>query len=157
MWSAVCTACVCSFLCLRMKMWRYLSLTWVPGLSELLSARYIIDIPHFHFIPRNINFIFSVYVRNIPSPCMQALATLTYPGYVWITPGWFTDGWWLEGVGEEDLITEHVCSGEQLAQYLDGSLSVSHYPRLQEKASGDPGTSNKSLCLKVYTNQKSRT
>jgi hypothetical protein len=43
-----------------------------------------------------------------------------YSNYVWITYGWYTREWWKNGTSE--------CSGDELEEYLNGALAVSHFP-----------------------------
>ena len=56
---------------------------------------------------------------------------------------------------EGDGRTTHTCTGQQLADYLDRSIGVSHYPTVlgederEEEEGGESGSGFPSPCLKV--------
>ena len=62
---------------------------------------------------------------------------------------------------EGDGRTTHTCTGQQLADYLDRSIGVSHYPTVlgegerEEEEGGESGSGFPSPCLKVKKNCES--
>ena len=83
---------------------------YVLNMNCHFAREVICNVRDANIIPRTVIMLLSFQARHL----------VHYSNYVWITYGWYTREWWKNGTSER--------SGDELEEYLNGALAVSHFP-----------------------------
>ena len=63
-----------------------------------------------------------------------------YPTYGWILINWYLDDWWVND--NSSCIKDGSVTGEDLERLLRFSLSVDHFPRIEDDRHDEPNIGN---------------
>ena len=63
-----------------------------------------------------------------------------YPDYGWILMNWYLDNWWVDD--NSSCIRDGLVRGEDLERLLRFSLSIDHFPRIEDDRQDKPNIGN---------------
>ena len=73
-----------------------------------------------------------------------------YPTYGWILINWYLDDWWVND--NSSCIRDGSVTGEDLERLLRFSLSLDHFPRVEDDRQDEPNIGN---IVSSYSNTSS--